>query len=301
MKSLPPHQRAQLREFISSLHSNFSIDQVFCFGWRMRPAEKVSCFSAELPEVPFSHYDLLLVTSIGEKWIPDIRQLIQDHPKKGFDVSVLVHTKTEATEALESGERFFASVFAEGIPIFSHDPFIVPEGRLAIDWVKAYKQASRCWKVRERSAMGLLVAAASCLEGRRYETVPFLLGQCLEQTCVGLIFTFLSYRAEMHDLSTLLSLFENFSDLPTDLFPRGSTEEQRRFELLQDPTADSHRESDEVSPQDAQLLFERVSEYVEYADKECRKKLGELSEKAGLPPPPDPLEELLRAADEESY
>lgn len=300
MNLLSQKQRKELDEFALLLQSKFSLSKVFCFGYRAPAAPADSCFGPERIAGSADHYDLLVAATVPEETVPEIEQFIYDLPMEEYSVTAVVHTEVSASTALEKGDRFFATVYSEGFPVFTYDPWVVPDWMTEIDWPKAYEQAARYWKVREERATSLLSAAAGCIEGRHYETAAFLSGQCLEQVCTGMILTFLGYRAGTRNLSKLLNLCANFSSLPTCFFPRNTEEEQCLFRLLSKAATDfRYRESEQVSPEEAQLLFEKVAEYTEKADKFCRRKLAALAEKAGMPTPPDPLEELLREADEE--
>lgn len=282
MNPLSQRQREQLSTLVSLLQSTFPIDKVFCFGHRTTETAATSCFGSEPAKGSGDHYDLLIVASVGEETTSEIPQFMHDHPQCDRSITAVVHTEISVGNALERGDRFFATVYSEGIPVFSSDPFIIPDWMVAVDWQKACEQAVRSWKVHERRSTGLLAAARTCLNEALPATASFLLAQCLEQTCAGMIAVSLGYRPTTRNLSRLMDLCCNFSNIPMEHFPRDTREEQRLFRVLRGATGGfRYRRNYQVGQGDARQLFENVSAFVKKAHLFCHRELAVLAEEAG--------------------
>lgn len=247
-KPLQVYQYAQLGQ-------QWQVDSVFC-----NPKQKEE-------EI----YYLLILTEGSTR----IENGIQDFANQHYTAGKLVvhaHGAEALKQNIAQSNYYFATVLNEGHLLYSANgvlcledvPTPRPEKRLA--------QAKLHWKHRGKMAQGFLAAAERALEEDHEAVCLFLLHQVIEQACVGLIWVFMGYKSDMHNLRRLLYVCTCFSKKPIQHF-MGTPENEIMLSIIMRSYSEArYRESFSLENRSAYNFLELVERFMELAEALCKEK-----------------------------
>jgi predicted nucleotidyltransferase/HEPN domain-containing protein len=188
-----------------------------------------------------SDWDLLIVvnheklTDIADFWFVAEDKLLRD-PEVGRPVNIIVHTTKDVNNALSKGRYFWVDIIRDGVMLYELPgyPLAAPMPSTAADAYKTAKAYFDEWLPAIDRALRTVELQAG--EGGddpmwRKESA-FTLHQAAERTyaCFLLVRTF--YFPRSHNLKFLRSLAEHKDRRLVEAWPRESTLDRRRFELL---------------------------------------------------------------------
>lgn len=166
---------------------------------------------------------------------------------------------------LNQGQLLYS---ANGVLCLEEVPTPQPEKRLA--------QAKLHWKHRSKMANGFLLSADRSLEEDHETVCLFLLHQVIEQACIGLIWVFMGYKSDMHNLRRLLYVCGCFSKKPMQHF-MGTPENEVMLGIIMRSYSEArYRESFSLENRSAYNFLELVERFMELAEELCKEKLEEL-------------------------
>lgn len=221
------------------------------------------------------HYDLLIITSAEPvNNVADLQSIINADTESGYSVLLLAYSVESATRALRLNNRFFHKSMHHSAQIYSK------QGCIQLDAIQDYDLANtslHCdlnWKQRYFRAEAFM-DAAECIWIDQDETVVLsLIGQAVEQLCLGLIYVFLGYRPKQHSLHHLVDLCNNFTREVDHIFPRQTEQEKNIFSVLNKSSSSARFITNSpVDPTDCGLLHRKARLLLEKSEKIVEQRL----------------------------
>ncbi|MBB5620973.1 HEPN domain-containing protein [Pedobacter cryoconitis] len=270
------NQHKRFLSFIKVLVDKFKPEQIYSFGKNYALNEIDSCFVKHNTNGQY-HYFLLMVTESRTKIEHEVQDFVNS--KFGFgSMTVLVHGKEIIAEALAGNNRFFNTVCSKGQIVYSQNGMVEPEFISPFIPTQSAEKALKHLYHRMELANGFLAGADECLNNDHFNVCTFMLHQVVEQACIALIRVHLAYRCELHNLQRLLRLCKCFSDKPIKMLLSGTTEDERLFDiLLTSYSGARYRDNFDVSREDAELLFYKISAFLTLAKVMCNEKIEALT------------------------
>ena len=188
-----------------------------------------------------SDWDILVIvnheklTDIADYWFVAEDKLLHD-PEVGRPVNIIVHTMPEVNKALSRGRYFWVDVIREGVLLYELPgyPLAAPKPPTP---TAAYETAKGHYEKQSRSLGQWLkladLALAEMPEDATWSNkAAFNLHQAAETAyaCFLLVRTF--YFPRSHNLKFLRSLAEDKDRRLVEAWPRETSLDRRRFELL---------------------------------------------------------------------
>jgi HEPN domain-containing protein len=135
------------------------------------------------------------------------------------------------------------------------------------------------WKQRYFRAEAFM-DAAECIWIDQDETVVLsLIGQAVEQICLGLIYVFMGYRPKQHSLHHLVDLCNNFTKEVDHIFPRQTEQDRNIFSVLSKSSSSARFVvKSSVDPTDCGLLHRRARLLLEKSERIVEPRLINIAE-----------------------
>lgn len=274
------NQQKDFSSLIKALVERFKPEKIYCFGKNTVFNSKSNCFMENDTEIQ-CHYFLLVVTES----VARIEHEIQHYANTVFTagtVTILAHGKQTISEALNSNNRFFNTVYSSAPIVYSRDGILEREAIQPFIPTQAGVKALKHFNLRMEMADGFLAGANECLIEGQFNVCVFMLHQAVEQVCIALIKVHLAYRTDVHNLHRLLRLCSCFSDIPSKmLFLSGVKNDLKLFDVLVESySAARYKDNFTVAEGDAHALFNKVNAFVPIAKEMCTQKIAELDQQA---------------------
>ena len=221
-------------------------------------------------------FDLLVITgnsnNLADHEILQKIDMLED--SLDCEVAAVDQSLAAVNELIAKNSRFLTTLYHNAVLVYSAGnnalitPATVPspeETKTKIEgtWNKCFATAERFYKT-----------ACFCMDNGWNEKALFDLHQATQHTCMALLRVYTGYRSTTHNLSRLLSLIENFSFVPSTIFPCSTEEETALFNILNKAYSDArYKEDYSVSTEVANLLKKRVNQLLLVAEELYTKKL----------------------------
>lgn len=187
-----------------------------------------------------SDYDLLVVvnheelTDLASYWARADEHLMREVTVTGrltAPVNFIVHTLADVNDQLSRGRYFFTDIVKDGIALYQSDdtPFASPD-KLTPEQARA--EAQKFFDEWFSSAEAFLKGARFYATEERPKEAAFSLHQAAERFYVCALLVLTLYSPKSHKLNFLRSQAERLAPELIDVWPRGTREDRRRFELL---------------------------------------------------------------------
>lgn len=282
LSHLSKNQLTTLRNLTHKIIEVIKPEKIMCYGSRTTIAKDWTIFGED--DVFKKHtypttYDLVIITNADEK--KEDHELIQTIEQQAAvlncDVTSVILKTNAFSQALEAGWRFFTTAYSKGIMLYDSNanifyapvqPFDNADLKRAMEahWNQCFPIAQRFYKTAE-----------GCIKDNWPEQALFNLHQSAQHTCMALLRSITGYRSTTHNLSRLLALIENFTMVPTTVFPCFTTEETELFNLLNKAYSEArYKESYTVPLEVAKVLKGRVKELMTVTEDAYRKRLASL-------------------------
>lgn len=283
LSHLPEAQRKQLAALVTDIVKAIAPEKIICFGNRINIMQDWGCFmtGADYLDHTGAEYDLLIIPDADDKRVDhEIIQIAEQQAEPvGCRVTAIVHKLAPVNEAIEKGSRFFTVLLYKGVLLYNGKglPFASPpaEGLLLAN----KSRMEEGWNKEYRIAKQFYDMATHCLTHQWYELCVFMLHQAVQHGCMALLRAMIGYRSNTHNLVRLLALTENFSLLPSIVFPTVTHEETELFNLLRNAYSDArYKEDYQVPPEKAAILTKRVGQLLAISETLYREKLNSLKQ-----------------------
>lgn len=281
LSHLPETQHKQLAALVTAIVKAIAPEKIICFGCRLNIMQDWGCFMTgnDYQDHTGAEYDLLIIPDADDKRADhEIIQIAEQQAEPlGCRVTGIVHKLASVNEAIEKGSRFFTTLLHKGVLLYNGSslPFASPpaEGQP----LTAKSRMEESWNKEYRMARQFYDMGTHCLTHQWYELCVFMLHQAVQHSCMALLRAITGYRSNTHNLARLLALTENFSLLPSIVFPTVSHEETELFNLLRNAYSDARYKDDyQVPPEKAAILAKRVGELLAISETLYREKLNSL-------------------------
>lgn len=274
-------QTNHFKKFVQRLVEKFQPLQLFCFAKTNHLFETNGCFKDQ-ESTHDCHYCLLLVTEAATRIDHEVQEFSNVYYNHGT-ISVITHNRETILEAIRANNRFFMTIYTSGQLLYSHDGMTHFDFSTKFIPTQSAQKAKKHFDHRMRLSEGFFRGAAECLSNQDFNVCTFMLHQTVEQCCILLIRVHLAYRSEIHNLLRMLRLCCAFSDRPIKTFLSGSPQDEEVFNiLLKSYSGSRYGDSFSVSAHDAQILFDRVSSFVDLVRVMCVTKIEEMVHEALL-------------------
>lgn len=279
---LPEGLCKPLAQLVTGIVSTISPEKIICYGWRTTFMRDWGCFieTDGYRETVYPTYDFLVVTNADEKKADhEIIQLCeqQAEPLK-LRVTCVIHKLASVNDAIEKGSRFFTTLHNKGALLYNSNrvPLADPPGDLPIGEIK--NRVEETWKKGFDIANRFYHLGKQCLGNEWYELSVFMLHQSMQHGCMVLLKAIIGYRSNTHNLARLLALIDNFSMLPSSIFPLITKEETELLNLLRNAYSDARYKEDYTVPSEkAAVLSDRVKQLLSVAERLYEEKLTSLN------------------------
>ncbi|MFN0256970.1 HEPN domain-containing protein [Pedobacter ureilyticus] len=273
--------------FLEKLVAQFKPLQVYQYAQlgQQRQTESVFCNSQQKEE---AIYYLLIITEGSTRIENGIQDFANQHYEEG-KVVVHAHGATALKQNIAQSNYYFATVLNQGQLLYSANGVLCLEEVTTPRPEKRLAQAKLHWKHRGKMAQGFLAAAERALEEDHETVCLFLLHQVIEQACIGLIWVFMGYKSDMHNLRRLLYVCACFSKKPMQHF-MGMPENELMLSIIMRSYSEArYRESFSLENRSAYNFLELVERFMELAEELCKEKFEAME--AGLPVELEKVEE----------
>jgi uncharacterized protein len=279
--SLAPGLITLLAQLVQKIAGTIHPEKILCYGYRTSTYRDWSCFtkgsiSKERIKVTF---DLLVITPNDNNQADHeiLQQINQLAEPLNCEVTSVVQSMDGVNDLIAKGSRFLTTLYSKAVLVYNsgNSDIIMPpvapsyedtKNRIETTWDKCFQTAERFYKT-----------ACFCLDNGWNEKALFDLHQATQHACMALLRVYTGYRSTTHNLSRLLALIENFSFVPSSIFPCITEEETTFFNLLNRAYSDArYKENYSVSTVMANLLKKRVCQLLLVAEKLYNKKMIEL-------------------------
>lgn len=261
---------AHFMAFLEKLVAQFKPLQVYQYAQFAQQWQAASVFCAPQHKDEAVYY-LLIITEGSTRIENGIQDFANQHYAEG-KVVVQAHGAAALKQNIAQSNYYFATVLNQGQLLYSANGVLCleevitprPEIRLA--------QAKLHWKHRGKMAQGFLAAAERALEEDHETVCLFLLHQVIEQACIGLIWVFMGYKSDMHNLRRLLYVCACFSKKPMQHF-MGTPENEAMLGIIMRSYSEArYRESFSLENRSAYNFLELVERFMELAEELCKEK-----------------------------
>jgi uncharacterized protein len=276
--NLSPSLVTLLAQFIQKIATTVHPEKILCYGYRTSIYQDWSCFKEDTgyQETIKATFDLLVVTGNNNNQADhEILQKI-DLLAASLDceVTTVVQSLDAVNDLIGKNSRFLTTLYHKAVLVYnaSCNTLITPpaapsheatKSKLETTWNNCFSTAERFYKT-----------ACFCLDNGWNEKALFDLHQATQHTCMALLRVYTGYRSTTHNLSRLLALIENFSFVPSTIFPCITEEETALFNLLNKAYSDArYKEDYSVPAETANLLKKRVDHLLLVAEKLYNKKM----------------------------
>ena len=271
-ENLSSNMLNQLAQLIQKIATALHPKKILCYGYRTSIYQDWSCFNGDTGylETIKATFDLLVITGNDNKEADHeiLQKIDQLADALDCDVTAVVQPLDAVNELIALNSRFLTTLYHKAVLVYNagSDALITPPAALSHEEAKTKIETSwnKCFVTAER----FYKTACFCLDNGWNEKALFDLHQATQHTCMALLRVYTGYRSTTHNLSRLLALIENFSFVPSTVFPCSTEEETSLFHLLNKAYSDArYKEDYSISTEIANLLKKRVNQLLIVAKK----------------------------------
>jgi len=193
-------------------------------------------------------------------------------------VSLIAEDIQFVNRRISKGQYFYTDILREGILL--HD-----SGKLALATPNVLHNNERKQLAEEdfeywfTNAKEYFLDFKSPFDRGNYNNAAFLLHQVAERLYSTILLVFTRYKPSTHDLGKLSHRVASVEPQFLPIFPQGTEEERKRFELLRKAYVDArYKPSYTISAEQLQWLAERVQRLQQLTEKLCKEKISSYGE-----------------------
>jgi HEPN domain-containing protein/predicted nucleotidyltransferase len=273
---LPEHKQQELHVLVDVIHENYSVERIILFGSYARNKWVEEFYDDGFHYKYQSDFDIFVITEtkqVANKIENDsqIKNRI-DHIVK-TPVTIIAHDIEFFNRRLRKGQFFFSDIKKEGICLYNSGRFELAEEKELSP--KEYKYLAEedfeYWYKMATSFYGHFVFDVG---EKNYRSAAFMLHQTAENLYSATLLVLTRYKPNTHDLEKLGKRVTSIEPTLLTVFPLGTEEEKRRFELLRKAYVDArYNRNYVITSEELSWLAERVEILQEMTKKICQKKI----------------------------
>jgi uncharacterized protein len=288
--NLPQSLVTLLAQLTQKIAPAISPDKILCYGYRTSIYEDWSSFTEKIyyEGITKATFDLLVITNKSHNLADhEIIQKIEllAEPLE-CEVTAIVQSLDTVNELIAKNSRFLTTIYHKAVLVYNADnnSILTPPAASSHEETKSKIETAwnKCFQMAER----FFKTACFCLDNGWNEKALFDLHQAIQHACMALLRVYTGYRSTTHNLSKLLAFVENFSFVPSTIFPCITEEETALFNLLNKAYSDArYKENYTVPAETAIILKNRVQQFLLVTQKLYDTKIMDLqSNKATIFP-----------------
>jgi uncharacterized protein len=272
---LPQHKQQELHVLVDIIKEKYNIEMIILFGSHAR-----GNWVEEINENGFykyqSDFDIFIVSEtkqMADKIEGDSQLKSRiDHIIK-TPVTIIAHDIDFFNRRLRKGQFFFSDIKREGVCLYDTRRFeLAIERELS---TKEYKHlAQEDFDYWFNRANEFLLDFKNASERSSYNQAAFMLHQTTERLYNTLLLVLTRYKPNTHDLEKLSKCVASIEPTLLAIFPQGTEEEKRRFELLRKAYIDArYNRNYVITSEELTWLAERVKILKMMTETICKKKI----------------------------
>ncbi|CAL7962680.1 HEPN domain-containing protein [Gammaproteobacteria bacterium] len=273
---LPENKQQELTALADIIREKYDIEMIILFGSYAR-----GNWVEELHDDGFhykyqSDFDIFIVTetkALANKIESDHR--LRDHLYHCIKTptTLIAHDIDFFNRRLRKGQYFFLDIKKEGICLYSSGRFELAEEKELSP--KEYKHLAQedfeYWTNRAVSFYGLFSYSVNVQD---YRAAAFVLHQMTECLYVTVLLVLTRYKPNTHDLEKLSKRVASIEPSFLKVFPQGTEEDRRLFELLRKGYVDArYNKNYSITQEELTWLAERVNILRDMTQEVCKRKI----------------------------
>ncbi|CAL7961215.1 HEPN domain-containing protein [Gammaproteobacteria bacterium] len=273
---LPPEKQQDLEAIVNTICEKYSVEMIILFGSYAR-----GDWVEELCEDGFyykyqSDFDIFLVTEtehLAAKIERDDQLWNYFNRRIKTPVTIIAHDIEFFNRRLRKGQYFFLDIKKEGICLYNSGRFeLAEEKELSSKEYKHLAQEDFDYYLEKAIRLNKLFSFA--LNEQDCNGAAFLLHQITENLYSAFLLVLTRYKPSTHDLKKLGSRVASIEPELLKVFPQGTEEERKRFELLRKAYVDArYKKTYEITVDELKWLAARVNILQEMTSEICKKKI----------------------------
>jgi len=271
-KSRPAHFNA----ILSQLIKHFKPLKIYLYA-ELNKQELCNSVFATTASVAQDIYYLLVITQGSTRIENGIQEFINSHYKEAV-MMVLAHGVETLQKNTAYCNPFFSAVFNNGLLLYSADGIMYNSERPVVKPEKRLAEAMSQWCHRCEMAVGFKRSITQVMDDGYYNVAVFLMHQVVEQACIGMIWVFMGYKSDMHNLKRLLYICGCFSKRPMQHFLAHEADECLLGLLMKSYSAARYKDDFTVTEQDGKRLQQLTEGFLAMAKQMCDEKFREMEE-----------------------
>ncbi len=234
-----------------------------------------------IPTSYMSDYDILVAThgiddkTVGAK-LDNIDHIYYKHPDLQTPVQFINEDIKTLNKYISDGRYFYTQIRAEGIILYDSGKFNLARKR-KLNYEEIKQQAEEYYEEKYQRALNFLdLAIYSTNIKAQYGMSSFLLHQATENFFYAVRLTYTLQNNKQHNLRKLIDSVRKYSPGFIQIFPCDTAEEKRLFELLKAAYVEGcYNPKFVVTPEDCQVLTQKVEALGKLVEELCKKRLEE--------------------------
>lgn len=273
---LPQIKQEELRTLVGIIIEKYSVEMIILFGSFAR-----GNWVEELHDDGFhykyqSDFDIFVVTKneqLANKIERDDQLWKELNRRIKTPITIIAHDIDFFNQRLRKGQYFFSDIKKEGISLYDSGNFqLVEEKELTSKERKHF--AEEDFKHWFNSANEFFDLFHYAYEKHNYNKAAFLLHQTTENLYNTILLVLTRYKPNTHDLKKLNARAASIEPSLLKIFPQGTEEEKRRFELLRKAYVDArYNKNYIITSEELIWLAERVKVLQKMTQEICQKKI----------------------------
>ncbi len=280
LNHLPEHKQQELRLLRDVIAAERQVHMVILFGsFATGKWVEDKYMEDGITYTYRSDYDILVITTTDNhatqlRVEEHIKEKCKNNGKIETVINTIYHGINFVNNALQYGNYFFADIKKEGILLFDSGKFKLAEYKeLTPEDQKTKMQENfEQWFV---SANGFYRFYEVGIEEGNLHGAAFQLHQAVERYYTAILLTFTDYRPKEHNLRELDIKAQTADVRLKDIFPKETSEQEDRFELLVRAYIDARYRMKQyhITKEDLEYLGERVQLLRDMTEKIFRERI----------------------------
>lgn len=226
-----------------------------------------------------SDFDILVVSKrridpVDSRW-REIEDVIASKPLL-TQTTLINHDLFFLNAKIKHNHYFYVDIIKEGIMLYDtgkHE-LAVPEPLTSEKRLKKAKRYVEHWMGKGDK---LFKGFKFYLDEQDYNEAVFLLHQAAESYYAAFILVLTDYKPKTHDLEALYKEAISIHEAHREIFPIGTKEEKRLFQLLRKAYVSARYDADyKITPEELAYLAERVSLLRELVKQLCEEEIAKI-------------------------
>ena len=279
VEHLPEEKRKEIESIVSTIKESCDdVEMMILFGSYARGDYKVEDdLKPDRRSGHVSDYDILVVTkdkgTVEKRDLWDALSRKCNKKKLSAQTRLIAHDILKLNTRLAEGDYFFSDIKKEGCVVYDSGNFELADERelTAEERQRIAQDHFDHWFERAREFWG---SYQDNFKAKRTNIAVFDLHQTTESCYKSILLVYTNYNPNEHLLDLLSDMVVAQDDSFSEIFPRETTEERHRFDLLDDAYIGARYDPDyRISKDDIRLLAESVETLLALTETVCRKKI----------------------------